>query len=56
MELLTISDCVTLIIGIIFLVMGIVKTDTKKFTLSAIFLSISALISFLISFLGIIIY
>lgn len=50
--LLTISDCITLIIGIMLLVLGIVKTDTKKFTLSAIFLSISVLMSLL----GIIIY
>ena len=50
--LLTTGACIALIIGVIFLVLGIVKTDTKKFTLSTIFLSISALISFL----GIIIY
>ena len=50
--LLTIGACITLIIGVIFLIMGIIKTNTKMFTLSTIFLSISALISFL----GIIIY
>ena len=50
--LLTISDCIVLIIGIILLIIGIVKTDTEIFTLSAICLSISVLISIL----GIIIY
>ena len=50
--LLTVSDCIVLIIGIIFLVMGIVKTDTEIFTLSAICFCISILMSLL----GIIIY
>ena len=50
--LLTIGDCVTLIIGIILLIMGIIKTDTEIFTLSSICLSISVLMSIL----GMIIY
>ena len=50
--LLVISDCIILTIGVMFLMMSIIKCDTKIANKSAICLMISTLISIL----GIIIY
>ena len=50
--LLVISDCIILTIGVMFLMMSIIKCDTKIANKSAIWFIISALISVL----GMIIY